>query len=170
MNNSYQWIELIMDKLFEPEDRRIDKMVSELNMANSEIKGKQLHGFMHMGKRYIPKEYELVGKALAKKPLPSLAFSLLNQANEFDTEVRKLALDRDQIKQVLYKLIYQCNNTQEIRNCLPECVVELLPNLRSMQRTITDPTYLIRNDKFAMKAYEKILPKIEMYSVMRLIY
>ena len=170
MWNSHQWIDAIMARLFAPEDRRIGKLVASLNQQNSELKGKPLHGFMHMGKRYIAPEYMNMQKALARQPLPTLAFTLLNQANDFDSEVKKLALDRDQIKQVLFQLIHQVNDLQELRDALPECLVHLVPEVKDLKRKINDPTWLIRSNKFAMKAYEKTLPKIEMYSVMGMMY
>lgn len=170
MWNSHQWIDLIMERLFQPEERRIGKLVSSLNQQNSEIKGKVFFGFIHMGKRYIAPEYQNAQHALARQPLPSLAFTLLNEANDFDNEVRKLTLDKGQIKQVLFQLIHQANNRQELRDAIPECLIHLVPEVKHLNRVIQEPTYLIRNNKYAMKAYEKALPKIQMYSVMGMVY
>lgn len=170
MQNAHQCVDAIMTRLFAPEDRRIAKLVTNLNQQNSELKGKPLHGFMHMGKRYIAPEYMNMQRALARQPLPTLAFALLNVANDFDHEVKKLALDKDQIKQVLFQLIHQVMDLQELRDALPECLVPLVPEVKDLKRKINDPTWLIRNNRFAMKAYEKTLPKIEMYSVMGMMY
>lgn len=170
MWNSHQWVDTIVSRLFEPEDRRIAKMVASLNQQNSELKGKPFHGFMHMGKRYIAPEHKSKQQAFARQPLPTLAYTLLNQANDFDSEVKKLTLDRDQIKQVLFQLIHQANDLQELRDALPECLVHLVPEVKHLQRMNNDPSWMIRSNKFAVKAYEKTLPKIEMYSVMGLMY
>lgn len=170
MQNSYQWIDAIMEKLFAAEARRIDKMITELNRQNSEIKKKPLFGFMHLGQRYVPYHCKATAAALRRQPMPSLAFELLPEASRFINDVTKLEQDKDQIKQVLFKLLYQANNLQEVRNSIPDCVAALVPEISKLERTIVDPTWLIRNDERALKQYHKMLPKIEMYAMSRMIY
>lgn len=170
MLNSHQWIEAISQRLFAAEDRRINLMVEELNRKNSEIKKKVLFGFMHLGQRYVPEQYRVHNAALKRQPMPTLAFELLAEANSFTTDIKKVQLDKDQIRQVLFKLLYPATTLQEIRDSLPECLVPLVPELSRMGRQNDDPTWFIRDDERAMKQYRKILPKIEMYAMSRMIY
>lgn len=170
MENSRDWIQLILDKLFAAESRRLDARISELNQRNSEIKKKVLYGFMHMGKRYIPKEYRAQAAAMARQPMPTLAFELISEANAFQTELNRIKLDRDQIGQVLFKLLYQCTTLQEVRDSLPDCVANMVPDLAKLNRYMRDPTWIIRNDDRAIRQYNKMLPKIEMYAMSHLLY
>lgn len=171
MQNSYQWIDAVMVKLFAAEDRRIDAMVTELNRQNSEIKKKPLFGFIHLGERYIPESCKMqAAAALRRQPMPTLAFELLPQASNFTNDIAKLKQDKDQIKQVLFKQLYQANNLQEVRDSLPDCVAALVPEIAKLNRFIEDPTWLNRNDWRAIRDYERALPKIEMYAMSRLIY
>ena len=95
---------------------------------------------------------------------------MLTEASEFLSDVKKVELDKEQIKQVLFKLLYQANTLQEIRDSLPECLVPLVPEIAKLSRQTDDPTWFIRNDERALKQYKKMLPKIEMYAVSRMIY
>lgn len=172
MKNSYEWIDKISAALFAAEDRRLNKRVEELNQKNSEIKKKVLFGFMHMGERFIPESCKAQSAANRRQNmvLPTLAFELLPEAADFMSDVAKVKSDKAQIKQVLFKLLYQVTNLQELRDCLPEVLVPLVPEVSGLSRHMQDPTYLIRSDWRAVRDYEKTLPKIEMYAMTRLIY
>ena len=172
MLNSHEWIDRIIAKLFAAEGRRINTIIEELNRKNSEIKRKVLPGFIHMGKRYIPESYknQVSINRQQKITLPTLAFELLSEASTFIADYNKIKIDQDLIKQTLFKLIYQANNLQELRDALPDVIVFLLPEFVGINRCIQDPTYLIRNDWRAIRDYEKVLPKIELYAMAHLIY
>ena len=171
MNNSHEWISLILDKLFQAEDRRINNMIEELNRKNSVLKKKNLFGFMHMGNRYIPESCKMQAAILNKKePMTTLSFELIAEASGLIADMNKSKADEDQIKQVLFKLLYQAKTLQDVRDCLPECLVSLVPDVSKLKRTVDDPTYFIRNDERALKQYRKMLPKIEMYAMSHMIY
>ena len=178
MNNSYQWLDIILEKLFAPEERRIEKMVANLNAQNGKLKNKQLLGFMHLGELYVPEDCKQLfrvqhgrrNNGSMNEPVPTLDLRLSAEASQFTSDVNKVKADKDRIKQVLYKLIHQANSKQELRDALPECVVELIPELKAMDRFIQDPAFMIRSDWRAVKEYQKTLPKIEFYAMTALIY
>lgn len=169
-SNSHQWLDEIMERLFAPETRRIDKMVESLTERNSKILGRPTHGFMHMGKLYVPKSAEAIFRMNRKIAVPSISIELIDEISAFNTDINKINRDKDKIRQVLFKLIYQANSKQEIRDALPECVVQIIEEFRGMPRTMVDCTWLIRNDWRSMRDYEKVLPKIEFYAMTALIY
>ena len=175
LSNSYQILDKIITILFEPEARRIDKLVSRLNELNHRAKGKPCYGFMHMGEVYVPSEHidsfrAVHGRRGASQAVPTLAITLMDEARDFLAEVNKVKSDKDLIRQVLFKLIFQAGSKQEIRDALPECIVQLLPELKNYNRQQNDPAYLIRSDWRAVRDYEKALPKIELYAMTRLLY
>lgn len=161
----------IIKKLFEPEERRIQGIVDELFLANKAIKKQdQIYGFMHMGKRYLPTQFLAVKSAMHKQLLPSLAFELLEQANAFQADVSKVEADKAQIRQAIVLLIEQTNGGQELRDALPDCIVNLFPQLAQIRRLIQDFTWLIRSNPYAIASVEKALPKMEFYAATHLIY
>lgn len=168
MLNSYGWIEVICNRLFSAEEGFMDKRIQELNEKNSRIKMKPYMGFIHMGVRYVPLIYQIRGRMI--KDLPSLAFQLLEEARILTSDVEKFEKDKTKIRQVLFKLLHQAKDKQEIRDALPECIIPLMPEFQNMQRKMADPTFMIKSDHRAMRDYEAILPKIEFYSVSRMIY
>lgn len=170
MINSHEWIDAIVNQLFAAEDRRIDKMIEELNRKNSDIKKKVFFGFMHLGQRFVPKVHSQNRAATWRQPLPTLAFALNDEANAFLADVKKVRLDEEQIRQILFKLLYPAKTLQDVRDALPECLVPLAPHVSKMKRQDNEPAWTIRNDERALRQYKKILPKIEMYAMSRLIY
>lgn len=169
MLNSYQWIDAIIPKLFEAEDRYQDRLISDLNKANSEIKGKRFLGFMHMGTAFVPKDLRNQLR-MNRQPLPTLDFTLINRTEELVKHFTRTQLDKSQIRQLLFKLLCQCNNLQEIRDVLPDCLLPLVPEVAGLSREHQDPLYMVRSDKYFMREYERILPKIEFYAMSRMIY
>lgn len=171
MKNSYHWIEEICSRLFSAEKRRIDKRAETLNQLNNEIRGKVAYGFIHMGQQYIPEATKHLARVGRKNTaLPPLAIGLINEARAFAHDAETVKRDEEEIRQLLFKLMVNCNNVQDVRNSLPECVVNLLPEVSKHKRTLVDPCYYIHSDRRAVKLYEKLLPKIEMYAMGHLLY
>lgn len=166
MKNSKDWVDLLANALFVAETRRIGGVITELTIQNNMQKKTNAIGFRHVGETFaIPG-----AKRLDKTPLPTLSFTLSKEGNDLLKERRALELDKSLISQVLFKQLYQCNDLQEVRDSLPDCLVALIPELAKIPRKMIDPLWINRNDERAMTQYQKILPKIEMYSVGQLLY
>lgn len=157
----------LCDLLFEAETRRLDTTVKQLDQSNREIKGNSLHGFIHGGEIYRPSNAPV--RATRTSDYPTLAFTLCNDAEAFVNDSKTLKADRKLIEQILFKLLYQCNDIQEVRDSLPECLVQLVPGLAKMPRKCTEG-FIIRHDPRAHRQYLAVLPKIEFYAMTRLIY
>lgn len=160
-----QWIQTIMGLLFQHELKRIGELVEKLNYLNCVEKNTVAHGFMYQGVRYVAPS--CIG--VYKKNLPNLAFTLSDEAAQFISEKNKIDTDMIHIRQALIALVTQCTTMQELRDSLPDCIVQLT-SLKSLPRTIQDNTYLIRSNKYQLEEYNRILPKIQMYSVSQLLY
>ncbi len=168
MNNSYEWIDRILNILFEAENRYINSEVDRLNQRNCEIKKKQFRGFVHMGDHFVPLSMQRI-RVHGDRTLPALDFKLMDEAREFVTRRKKIQNDYGQIKQLLYKLLHPAKSLQEIRDSLPESVVAMMPELAKLNRQ-QDPTWVIKDDPGALKLYNNVLPKIETYAMTRLLY
>ena len=169
MQNAHEWVDMIVGKLFQPDNERMGKAVSELTDANRSLRGDTSFGFMHHGKRYLDPRYASQRKVLSKYPMPTLALELHDRLAQFASDNAQLEKDKALIKQALTPLLINCNDLQDIRNSVPECLVHLVPQISHLQRTMEDNTILIRSDKYAMRAYEKALPLIQAYSVAGLV-
>lgn len=169
MLNSREWIDHIIEVLFAADMRRIDKMISDLVEKNNSIRNENCFGFMHHGKKYINPKYISQKQVLANYPCPTLSLQLYEEARAFDREVKRLVNDEGKIRQALVPLIINCVSLQEVRDCLPDCVVAMMPQLAAIPRHLQDSVAHIRSDRYAMKAYEKALPLMESYSVAALI-
>ena len=176
MRNSYEWINAILSKLFAAEERRFDRMIENLNQKNSELKNKQLYGFMHMGVLRIPEKYQNQFKRQAmirgsREPTPTLHLSLSEEAGQMHRDMEKVLLDKDQINQMLFILLKDTTSLQEIRDRLPDCVIGLAPPpLPSMTRQGPSPEHYLESNPKGLAMYLKLLPKIEMYSMSLLLY
>lgn len=169
-NNTGLWMNAVIHQLFAAEDRRLDRITSDLNRKNCEALGKIAHGFRHQGMRFIPLDLKQTVRQNPKQPLPPLASSLVPQADELIRDIKQTADDRTQIRQLFVRLLDPCISTQDIRDALPDCVAPLMPDLDKLPRTNPDPTWTIRHDERALRQYDKLIPKIEMYAVTRMIY
>jgi hypothetical protein len=167
---AHEWVQHIIDMLFQADDRRIAAAVQHLNMQNSEIKKQNFHGFIHNGIRFIDPRFEQIKVSLAKRPLPTLALQLANDLRIFDADRNQVEEDKTRIRQALVPLMVNSIDKQDMRDSLPDCVANLVPEFAKMHRQRENITTHIRSDKFAMKAYEKALPLMEQYSVAALIY
>jgi hypothetical protein len=161
-----QLITKLTDALFVAEYRRLDKMVEDLDQQNREAKGHNSYGFIYEGVQYTPKNSPYLPGGQRHT---SLSFSLNKVAKDFKQSMEMVAHDRKMIEQVLYKLLVQCNDAREVRDCLPEALVSLVPDLQAMPRQFTDG-YLLKSDERAYRQYQQILPKIQLYTATRLLY
>lgn len=163
--NLHKFLDALVNKLFTAEERRLDKIVETLDRRNREIGGHKPQGFLLQGKLYRPNNTILI----AKTGIKPLAYELTDDGNKFLKDRIQIDQDRQAIKQILYKLVEPCQNAQEIRDTLPECLVSLVPELSKMERRFAKGFFAPKDDRF-VRQYEAILPKIEMYSVSCLLY
>ena len=161
------FVEGTSKRLFEAEHRRLDKIVEALDRQNREIKGYQVEGFLFQGKLYIPGSARFTNARGVSRQ--SLSFTLQDKGNEMLTDYNAIAHDQKIIEQFLYKTLYNCMDWQDIRDTVPECLVEFWPELHKMPR-IHERAWLAPKDERYRREAEKLLPKIQFYSVTYLMY
>lgn len=162
--NLHAFLDGVLDILFEPEVRRLASIVDELDAANREIRGHTVMGFLHNGQAFLPK-----AATIRPKQFPALAFTLTNRAAVWDKDRRQVEEDKQIIKQVLWLVTKDCTTMGDVRDALPESIVELVPSMRSMQRANEDG-YPIKGDSKLYAQYLKVREKIDVYWACRMIY
>lgn len=153
-----------IDLIFEFEDERIRKKLSELIDRNNQLIGHYTHGFIYCGLYYTYNGVHPHSKDVARRIDPSLIKEIVEIIRVKDS----VDTDRRLITQFFTILTRGCFSTQDIRDVLPECVVILntywasIPRKREPAWTLVTPTSIAQ--------YQRLLPKIEMYCAMKYLY
>ena len=161
-----QHVQYALDCLFLAESTRIDKAITDLCQKNANLTGNHCFGFMYQARRFIPAVN--MDSLKKQKQLPTLHIKLADDVIAFHSDLMRLERDKNQIKQIFFLLLKDCTSEQDVRNCLPECVVNLTQYKNMYPRRLYDGAQRLAPS--VRQDYEKILPKIEMYSVSYLLY
>lgn len=154
-------------RLFEAEDRRLDRAVTDLDRQNRELKGYTVEGFLFQGKLYLPSNARYANaKGVSRQ---SLSFTLQDQGNALVVDMNAIAHDKKMIEQFLYKMLYNCMDWQNIRDTVPECLVQFWPELGKLEPRSSKGFWAPKDERF-LRESEKVIPKIEFYSVIHLMY
>jgi hypothetical protein len=166
---SHRLIEHIAKVLFEAERRRLQNWIDKLTRANQEANtNPKLEGFLYEGVYYRP---SWIGRGVW--PHGALHHSLADDMRVFLKDKKSVDDDERFIRQTLFALLYPCKNNQDIRDTLPECLLPVIAvpgiGLASLSRT-RQPACTIEGNARALRQYEKILPKIELYTAARMMF
>lgn len=166
--DGYSTLNELISKLFEPERRRLNLVIRDLNVSNKRLKALKTDGFLYGGKFYMALNVSATIPS-AGQAKPTLDFSLNGEMEQHLKDCKIIADDSAMIKQILWKLLKPCNREADIRNALPECLVPIIPSLKAHPR-YTFAGYTIFEDVRAWRQFQKYLPKMELYSITRLLY
>lgn len=158
------YVEKVLNKLFESERNRLNKWILSLCQKHTAATGGECYGFKYKAERFIPKEYESYMKNI--RELPTLNITLADEVIQFYAERQRIGKDAAQIKQLFAVMLMKCESVSEARHVLPECVVTLLDIGTDYPRTVSETEYMTLAFK---EQYDRLLPKIQMYSVIHLI-
>lgn len=159
----------IDETLFVAEERRLKAAIDVLVVANNEVQGQALMGFYYNGDYYIHSKAGFHVTPGIYTPKPTLHMSLNSQMADHLKDRVAVKLDRDQIRQILYKLLDVCLCMEHVRDALPECLVSLVPDLARMPRKFPQERFLL-GDARLKRQFLMLLPKMEMYAVSRFLY
>lgn len=169
-SSAFPIINQIIKTLFASEDRRLSSWIDRMCRRNREAyrdtlpNANQLQGFIFNGVFYRPSDVQ--GPISGRKALHA---SLWSEMETLEKDKKIVATERDFVRQTLYALLDPCSTDQDIRDALPECLVDTLPQLKRLERT-RQPAFTIEGNARAVRQYEKMLPKIEVYAAARMIY
>jgi hypothetical protein len=164
-SNLHKVIDQICEILFQSEQRRIQTWIDQLIKQNMEFYPQvKFDGFLHDGVLYR-------GSWTVKGPIPTKAIhaSLWPEMDLLITGKKEIEQDEAFIRQTLFKLLYDCQTDQDVRDALPDCLVSILTFTNPLSRT-RPAAYTIEGDQRALKQYQKMLPKIELYTATKLLF
>lgn len=161
-----QLVDDILAILRQPEDRRLAGNIDRLVLLHTEITRTSVPGFLYRGIHYRHTQASK-GKLELLSIHPSLYPEIeYHLANESATNV-----DLQVVRQVILSLVKDCTDAQDIRDALPNCLVQAVasPTLNALQRT-RDPGWNMDPESRAYRQYLKYLPKMEFFAAARLMY
>lgn len=158
-------VDTILANLRIPEARRSLAIKDNLIDQNREISLSSVPGFIYRGICYrhssCPK---------GKLQYPELDKSLREKADAWLADTARVDLEFQIMKQVLMPLIAPCKTLEDIRNVLPECLVQMqAESFYSLPRT-DKPAWTVEPGSRAYEQFFHHLPKIEFFAATRLIY
>lgn len=164
----YPIVAALVAKLFEAEGRRLNGRIVDLNQKNKRLKDVRVDGFLHGGVFYLPRDVSttVLGPGQAKVTLHR---DLEGEFLDFLADQQQVYDERRLVQQTLFSLLNPCRTDQEMRDALPECLVGLVPHLAPLPRS-NEPAHTLQDNPRALRQYEKTLPKMELYSAVRLLY
>ena len=161
--NAYQQLVLsdVTTAIFTWERQFFQKEIEDVVARNIELLGPNTaYGFVFGDKWYA--SAKMVGRANQ-----SLHQSLYPTMQRIVDHQRTVENDKQLIRQTLGRLITACSTRAEMRNELPEVVIEVDPMPWQFDQRTRDPAQSIKNNPLAYRQYEKVLAKIHQYAAMR---
>lgn len=167
MQKTHEIITEMLSTVFMPEYRRLAKWIDRLCAQNRKLyNDPELVGFIYNGVVYKPLELKASNTAIKRRGLhPDLADNMESYIKDLSLITR----DKSFISQSLMQLIESCSNMQDVRDALPDCFADTHTGLVGISRARPEAWTIASNPR-AMRQYEKIRPKIEMYAAGRLLY
>ncbi len=151
-------VETIIRRLFEKDQQMITCEITKLTQMNAQIKYCTAYGFTFKGKTFISDAYPYDGVRQGDKHyFPVISIHLQKELWEFESLYNKFQSNKEKVKQSLSNLLGSSATLQDLRNYLPDCICQMLPELNDYQRTVERNTIKIENMPAAMRNYEKAL-------------
>lgn len=162
-HSPHKVIDHIINVLFAAERRRLTRAIDDLCKSNQEAYGEKLDGFHYQGRFYRPEG--LMGQLKRKV----LHLSLFDRMDLHLADEAAVKADEQFIRQTLFQLLDPCKTPQDMRDALPNCLADALGEHSRLPR-MNEEAFTIRDNPRAMKQYNKIRPKLDLYSAARLLY
>lgn len=163
MENLHKFIDGVADRLFEPEARRLQACVNRLDASNAEILRERVYGFQWKGSLFLAS-----GANSRPKRYPTLDFSLRKEGDRLLADQAAVQDDKQMVKQTMWMLLRGCESVQDVRDSLPESLVELSDQLKAMPRK--QEVAFMLSDERQIRQVKAMMDKIDFYSATRLMY
>lgn len=160
----FSLIQYILKTLFAAETRRLQRNIDRIHLLNQEVSKQQTDGFQFQGKFYRWSQTAAGGSRG-----PTLHLSLWWEIQAHIADEEQIEQDRAEIQQTLFKLIEPCTNLQDVRDGIPDCIADVLPQEFAGMERMGSPIGALNHIR-DIRQYNRVLPKIEFYAAARLLY
>jgi len=163
-NQLYHDITDIMRFLFEKEDKDLTKREMAIVTRHTQLGGSP-DGFRYLGSIYSA----LAGATRQRGRYDRLSPTLVPEMDGIHTDRKILEVDCSRIKQALVLVLVGVSSFQDMRDALPNCLQDSIPECKGLART-RDEAYTLLDNRRAYSQYMQLREKIEFYVATRLIY
>ncbi|ESX17861.1 hypothetical protein X766_15755 [Mesorhizobium sp. LSJC255A00] len=163
-NRLFNTVTALLNILFEKEEAQITKRTNKMIAKNISLGGSG-DGFRHMGEVYS----ELSGVGRRRGNYSMLNQRLVGEMDAILAERKAFRNERDRIRQAFTMVLRDCRTFQDMRDALPNCVKDLIPECRHLERTRPEAFTLADNPR-SYTQYMQLREKIEFYVASRLLY
>lgn len=163
-SKTFNNIQTILGFMFDREEAQLSKREKALVDRHIRLEGNK-DGFRYLGLIYS----HLQGRTRKQGKYSPLNPELVPELELILSERKVIADDKDSIRQALYLVLRDTVTYQDIRDALPNCLHQLIPECRNLPRT-REEAFTIRGNERAFSQYIKIRDKIELYVAARLLY
>jgi hypothetical protein len=160
----HKLIDEVIKILFAADDRRLQAWVDRLCEKNQELRREPVIGFLYGGRYFRPSN--VVGLVKTKRALDP---SMYDQIDAYLDDERQVDKDKAFIRQAMFAVLDPCKDIQDIRDALPECLVDCLPKLKELSRH-NQPAFTIQDNPRALRQFNKVLPMMEVYATARMVF
>lgn len=163
----YSFIDTASKRLFEAEKRRLETILVDINRDNKRLTKTQFDGFLYQGRYHRPSTGTLTVTNVGRTPLHE---SLHERMASFLRDKAQIIQDEQLLRQMLFLLLAPCQSDEQIRNTLPECLMDCVPELAQRYPRTDEPGCSIRHLPRESRTFQQLLPKLEAYSAAKLLF
>lgn len=160
-------LQAILKPMEEAENRRLGRTLETINKKNRELLKAPSDGFLYGGKFHLPKIPTVTLPAAGKRsPLDP---SLWEDVEAYMLDIHTTKNDLQFIRQILFKLLTPCSGWQDVRDTLPDFLVDTIPETKTLPR-LQKEAFTIQGDARAVRQFEQMKEKLALYRAGRLLY
>lgn len=163
-NELFDLVTNILNYLFDAENNQLNSRQMALVPRHAAL-GRSQDGFRYQSSVYT----HLSGQSKKMGTYDSLHPSLVPEMDLIVSERSTNQAERARIRQALFLALKDTSSFQDIRDALPNCLQDLVPVCRGLERT-REEAYTLAHNPRAYYQYMQLREKIEFYVATRLLY
>ena len=157
-----QLCQQIMEYLFKADKARLQRRLSR---ALAEVEGEASNSAFH----YKGKTYFVTGQpAVRGAHVVDVPPTIIPQLESYLEDKNQVERDEAVIKQLVAALLHECENSQDIRDALPDAVVP--PNVLAEKERTRPAGYPFQNNPRLLRQFKKYEDVIFQYAAAKLLY
>lgn len=151
--------------LFKNEHNRLKKREMHLVSENRKVSTEKYDGFFYQGQYYTDLDRALASKGIRSGLHPSLVPDMERHVKDR----KEVEFDKLRVKQALALVLKDCRTAQDLRDALPNQLVEKIDQIKGMDRSRPEG-FTLMSDPRKFKQYQQLREKIEFYTAAQLLY
>ena len=153
--------------LWEPEKRRLNRLLERINEQNKQIHKTTTDGFLYNGEYEVPKKGSTILPSRGR--IPPLDSSLWSEMEDLLCQRRESINNLHFCKQTIFSLIKDCSTLQGIRDALPDHLWMITGFKEQIPRTKPE-LWTVQNNPKLLEQYKLFEEKIAVFLAGRLMY